>query len=54
MPVVTPQRGLRIRLFASQNRRLLRRLTGFWDAKRDRWELMAMCPQPKQRLQRQS
>ena len=30
MPVVTPQRGLRIRLFASQNRRLLRRLRGFW------------------------
>lgn len=30
MPVVTPQRGLQIGLFASQNRRLLRRLRGFW------------------------
>jgi hypothetical protein len=30
MPVVTTQRGLQIRLFASQNRRLLRRLRGFW------------------------
>ena len=32
MPVVTPQRGLQIKLFASQNRRLLRRLRGFWGA----------------------
>jgi hypothetical protein len=30
MPVVTPQRGLQIRLFASQNRRLLRLFRGFW------------------------
>jgi hypothetical protein len=30
MPVVTTQRGLQIKLFASQNRPLLRRLRGFW------------------------